>query len=79
MLFNIKTKYGRHTRESMFEAHCVECAPAIALSHAKAYERGQGVFGPEAWKFGRITIWSLMTEPVVIREQRPSLTLVPTT
>jgi len=79
MLFTIKTKFGRHTRESIFDADCVECAPEIALSHAKAFERGQGVYGPQAWKFGRITIWSLMTEPVVIREQRPQLTLVSAT
>ncbi len=77
MLFNIKTKFERHTRESVFEAHCEECAPDIALSHAKAYERGSGVYGPMAWKFGQITIWSLMTEPVVIREKRALLTLVP--
>jgi hypothetical protein len=76
MLFNIKTTFERHTRVEVFEAHCAECAPEIALRHAKVFERGRGVYGPMAWKFGEISIWSLMTEPVVIRQKRAKLELV---
>ena len=76
MIYNIKTKIERHTRESVFEAHCVDCAPLIALSHAKAYEQGSGVYGPMAWRYGELSIWSLTTEPIVIRPKRPMLKLV---
>jgi hypothetical protein len=48
----------------------------VALTLAKFHARGRGTYGPLAWRYGRLTIQSLMTEPIVIREQRPLLHVV---
>ena len=75
-MYEMFAKFDRHRRSVPFEAHCAECAPEIALQLAKFHARGRGTYGPLAWTYGRLTIQSLMTEPIVIREQRPYLRVV---
>ena len=76
MLFEMTAQYERHRRTVPFEAHCADCAPEAALLLAKFHAKGKGTYGPLAWTYGRLTIWSLMTEPVVIRQKRPYLRVV---
>jgi len=76
MMFEMFAKFDRHRRTVPFEAHCAECAIDVALTLAKFHARGRGTYGPLAWRYGRLTIQSLMTEPIVIREQRPLLHVV---
>ena len=72
-MWYLKAKYGKRSRTTNFWASDLADATRRARLFAKAYaEYSSGVYGPQCWREGSLTLVNDQNEVFVIRRERPS-------
>ena len=69
MNWYITAKYGKRSRSTSIQANSLAEAIIIAKIMAKFHEKGSGVYGPQCWREGQLTMVSELGAVHIIRHQ----------
>jgi hypothetical protein len=71
MNWYITAKYGKRSRHMDIQANSFAEAVVKAKLYAKFLEKGSGVYGPQCWREGQLTMVSELGAVHIIRHQIP--------
>ena len=71
MNWYITAKYGKRSRRTSIQANSLAEAIINAKIMAKFHEKGSGVYGPQCWREGQLTMVSELGAVHIIRHQIP--------
>ena len=71
MNWYLRAKYGKRSRNTNFVAYSLADATMKARLLADFYATGQGLYGPQCWREGQLTLVCELGDSHVIRHQIP--------